>query len=526
MMLTSHVYRIPAAVHVHHIKDTLCDHLPMHLEPASALERTFLDTFDWRLYEAGMELEAFTVGSEVLLQLRSLDSGAALTSLRCRGLPQFIWDLPRAPLRARLEAVIEMRALLRQVSVASDVQTLKWLNKDGKTLLRLELEESQIQAQADRSAEHSLQSRLRVVPYKGYDKPLKQALQVVEQRLGLRLDEQTLMVEALRRLGREPADYSSKLTIRLDPAARADRATKDILLHLLHTMKRNEQGTLEDSDSEFLHDFRVAIRRTRSALTQIKGVLPSARVEHFKQGFAWLGQLTGPTRDMDVYLLVFDEYQGSLPAGFRNDLLPLRTFLQAHQKKEHGELVKHLCSTRYERLLTDWQGFLEEPVPQRSSLPNALRTVNDLSRERIWRVYRRVLREGQAIHEETPAEFLHELRKTCKKLRYLMEFFQSLYPPAEIKAAIKDLKVLQENLGDFQDLEVQGTSLREFSRQMVEEANVPVDTLLAMGMLVENLERRQQKARQEFSERFHHFSQAASQERFEALFSPKLEAVA
>ncbi|MFC1662475.1 CHAD domain-containing protein, partial [Gemmatimonadota bacterium] len=43
-------------------------------------------------------------------------------------------------------------------------------------------------------------------------------------------------------------------------------------------MRANEVGMLKNLDSEFLHDFRVAVRRTRSGLTQLKGVFPpSAR---------------------------------------------------------------------------------------------------------------------------------------------------------------------------------------------------------------------------------------------------------
>ena len=55
---------------------------------------------------------------------------------------------------------------------------------------------------------------------------------------------------------------------------RADIAAKYIFSHLLKTMKDNEPGTIADTDSEFLHDFRVAVRRTRAGLSQLKGVLP------------------------------------------------------------------------------------------------------------------------------------------------------------------------------------------------------------------------------------------------------------
>nr|MDJ0861140.1 CHAD domain-containing protein [Gammaproteobacteria bacterium] len=123
-------------------------------------------------------------------------------------------------------------------------------------------------------------------------------------------------------------------------------------------------------------------------------------------------------------------------------------------------------------------------------------------------------------------EDLHELRKTCKKLRYLMEFFQNLYPPKEIKALIKALKVLQDNLGDFQDLEVQALNLTHFSEQMVDEGTVPPQTLMAMGMLVDGLSRRQHQAREEFAARFGQFAAEDIRSQFQTLFAAPTRAAA
>ena len=240
-------------------------------------------------------------------------------------------------------------------------------------------------------------------------------LQVLTEDLGLAPVED-LMLAALTALGQQPGDYSSKMTLELDPEGRAVTATKNILRTLLSTMELNEAGTLADLDSEFLHDFRVAVRRTRSALSQIKGVIPAEPLAYFQQEFAWLGQLTGPTRDMDVYLLKFEDYRNSLPESIGNDLEPLHEFLYAQQKKEQQALAKALKSARYRKLIKAWRTFLEAPLPRAVALPpNASRPTKELANERIWKVYRRVLKEGRAIGPETPAEFLHDLRKNLQE---------------------------------------------------------------------------------------------------------------
>jgi len=145
--------------------------------------------------------------------------------------------------------------------------------------------------------------------------------------------------------------------------------------------------------------------------------------------------------------------------------------------------------------------------------------VSELASQRIWRVYKRILKEGNAIAPDTPAVALHELRKTAKKLRYLMEFFQSLFPSGRTRQLISVLKNLQDNLGEFQDFEVQVHTLMRFSQQMVDEDAVPAATLLAMGMLIEGLERRQRAAREEFASRFEKFSLPENQAHFRELFA-------
>jgi CHAD domain-containing protein len=285
-------------------------------------------------------------------------------------------------------------------------------------------------------------------------------------------------------------------------------------------MTRNEQGILDDIDTEFLHDFRVAVRRTRTALSQIKGVFPRRVLDRFGPQFAWLGRLTTPTRDLDVYLLQFDAYRRALADGVRDDLGPLRQFLERRRAAAQAELVAGLRSPRYRRLVEGWRGFLASPCPRHSSLPHASRPVREVADHRIWKMYKRVIREGEAISPASPDEELHELRKSGKKLRYLLEFFASLYPPEQIKRSIKALKILQDNLGEFQDLSVQMLTLRDFAEQMVAEGETPSETLIAMGMLVDQLAKRQHAAREAFAARFEQFASAGNRDHFRGLFKP------
>ena len=492
------------------------DRLGAQAERPILLNRTYLDTFDWRLHSRGEILEFDTEPGMPCLRWRALLPGCTSRTIRVRQVPRFSSDLPAGNLRDRLAPLLEMRALLPQASVRTRIQPWRLVNKTGKVVLRCTVEQTEVLAGKQYRA---IDNRLILHPLRGYDKPVNTVATLAEQIALAPANEDTLLV-VLRALQRRPGDYSAKLDLSLDPNSRADAATKTILLRLLDIMVANEAGVLNNLDSEFLHDFRVAVRRTRSALGQLKGVLPPTTRERFRREFAWLGTVTTPTRDLDVYLLKYPYYRASLPSQMRPHLDPLLAFLQAQQEREHKALVKSLRSARYRTLTKNWRTLLERPPPKRSTLPNAKRPVLELANERIWRAYRRVIRDGKAIGPDSPAEALHELRKTCKKLRYLLEFFQSLYPGFEIRNLIKALKQLQDNLGEFQDLHVQMTALHGFAQQLEGDR----ETGVAIGMLVERLGGYQGAARQEFSHRFAKFASPRVRKTLRTLCPPLTEA--
>jgi CHAD domain-containing protein len=137
---------------------------------------------------------------------------------------------------------------------------------------------------------------------------------------------------------------------------------------------------------------------------------------------------------------------------------------------------------------------------------------------RIWKVYRRIMKDGSAITPTTPATALHNLRLVCKNLRYLLEIFKSLYPADAMSLLISELKMLQDNLGDIQDLEVQRLALDGFAQEMLEEGPVASGTVMAMGRLAASLEERQHAAREEFADRFTRFARKKNRRTFRRVF--------
>lgn len=487
--------------------------LPAPLQPDAdgaewlPVERwTWLDSFDWRLYRKGLRLRAWPQGDGVR---RVLETANGQVLAEDESDARFAADIADAAMRKRLAAVLDMRALLPLVHIERHGQRHSVRDDNAKIIARVY--RFDITAHAG-EARGSLPPRIAVEPLKGYAVEAE-ALRKEAAADGLEAAGDSLFHAALAAVGRRPGDYTSKIDLRLRPRKPAAKAARAIHRNLLATLMANEAGTREQIDSEFLHDFRVAIRRTRSALGRIKGVFPAEATAHFRNEFAWLQQATSDPRDLDVYLLHIPDYEASLPPAARVDLAPLRPFLEERRDAAYRELIRVLDSARYRQLLANWQAFLDgDEVGPRGRKP--ARKVADRCIHKAWS---RLVTEGRVINDDSPAEALHDLRKSCKKLRYVMEFFRSLYPRERFANVIRELKNLQENLGDFHDFHVQADALGEFSREMSAAGKAPPETLLAMGRLVEGLEARTDVARAEFAARFARFDRRKNRRRFHAL---------
>jgi CHAD domain-containing protein len=244
--------------------------------------------------------------------------------------------------------------------------------------------------------------------------------------------------------------------------------------------------------------------------------LPAYVREVWEPRFKWLGDLTTPVRDLDVYQLDLPEMAGWLVAAAAADLKPFEAHLARRRAAERRALLRGLRSARLRRLLEDWTAELVELADSAHSADGDAWSAGALARADIARAHRRVVRGGSAISDASPPEDLHVLRKQCKELRYALEIFAPVLGDAQVRNAIKDLKSLQDVLGRFQDSEVQWTTLRGFAHEMVAD-RAPAAALLAMGELTGHLHAEQQRARAEFASVFASYGRPANRRRMARL---------
>jgi CHAD domain-containing protein len=298
----------------------------------------------------------------------------------------------------------------------------------------------------------------------------------------------------------------------LAPDDRADASLRKVLGALFNTLQSNVEGVVSDEDIEFLHDLRVANRRTRAALSQVKGVLPSEAVKRFSTEFKWIGTVSGPCRDLDVTLVEIDRYRQD-PSCAGERLADLTSFLEAQRKDEHGRVVAALESGRFRELVRGWDDLLQASPAGRADAPLASTRIIDVAGPRVLKAHKRLRKRGAGLSSDSPASLLHKLRIDGKKLRYLLEFFFDLYDPTVVSRFIKQLRRLQNILGDFNDTEVQLALIREFRESQPLDA-FDDDT----RRLTELIEERQRELRTDFAKRFAAFASEENRKLYKRTF--------
>lgn len=509
MIKTALMYTLPDACSIAQFIQRLHAIVDLQVGAVSEVSKSYYDSFDWRLYHAGMVLECSLSAGGRNLSLLNLDYPQALMSAEISQVPTFAADFESTDFRLQLTPILAMRALFDVGTVNFSVTPINVLNQDAKTIFRLRIEASNV-----------LATRIVIQIIKGYDKEVLAIINKLQAEFDLLPETQPLITQILALHAKCPGDYQPKLKLHFNPQIRVDVALIQIYKHLSDVLQRNHAGCIHNWDSEFVHDFRIAVRSTRVGLGRCKKVFPRALMAEFTQFFSWLGKITGPVRDLDVYLLQFESYQELLPFATREHLEPLRELLQHKQQQAYCELAQHLQSDYYIDSMQRWQDFLDTSPNEHPQELQAKWSVKQWADRKIWKTYKQVMNSAQVLSSYSPEEEWHDLRKSMKKLRYLIEYFQSVYPKSEMKQALKLLKLWLSSLGELQDLAVQIQTLRALGDEQAANGASGA-SLQAITLLINILVERQQAARVVLNDNIKSFSRAKNHRHFTRLFAPR-----
>ena len=289
---------------------------------------------------------------------------------------------------------------------------------------------------------------------------------------------------------------------RLKPFAIAAGMTVEAVLQAMGRdcigqILRNESAALA-GEAEAFHQMRVALRRLRSALSTVKSTLPA---EHYRQALdelKWLASSLEAARNWDAFIAgLLAPVQDALPEDA--DLKRLTDAAKRRRRAAYDIAKEAIGSRRYAASilqLARWfeaRGWREQKASEDSApLFHPIAEAAPRLIERRWRQVRKKSRRFAKL----PVAERHELRIALKKLRYVIEFLGPLFDAAEVRAVMRRVKPLQEELGHLNDVCTAQDLMKEIARPSGSDAaEVGRDAGLVLGWHLRGLADEETKLR-------------------------------
>jgi len=421
------------------------------------LRRSWLDTFDARLYRAGLLLEhEEPAGTLCLRPLHQERPRAAATGVALHGEAP---ALPEGALAEQVSAIAGIRRLLLIGSLELLVQEIQLLDEQHKIRVRCYLERAAAPVATGCCGHWQPPDRLRVSPLRGFAAEASQLAATLEAQ-GL-VPAPAEWLEALaRRLPGPGLEYRSRPAPALAAGDSAAEAVAKMLDAGFTVMQQNVPGIVADHDTEFLHDFRTAARRTRTVISDVSAVIEPQTRQHWRERFRELSRRSSELRDLDVLLLALPGMTGDLAPHLEAPLEAFEEALRLERGRAHAALREHLEGPGYADFQAAWPAFTRGILDSAAPGLEPERPAPQMAGEAIGRLYRRTLKRARRVDATASFERLHDLRKMGKRLRYMTEAFGGLCDEAAAALLLGRLKRLQDELGALCDLDVQ---LRTFA---------------------------------------------------------------
>jgi triphosphatase len=262
----------------------------------------------------------------------------------------------------------------------------------------------------------------------------------------------------------------------------------------LEVLRRNATAFAEHApqsrgggDAEHVHQTRVATRRLRAALRVFRDVLPP-EVGALKEDLSWIASLLGPVRDLDVQVRRLQSI--AIELGVSQALMPYGAWLEEQRQRTQVAFAQAFESERFMTLTEHLRQVDALTVDSPDDGP-----LKDQAPRRLRRPFRQLRKRADGLRPSSPLTDFHQARIRAKRLRYAVEFFETVYgKPA--RRLIKDATDLQDLLGEHQDGVVSTQRIHEAIQTIA--ATWPAETSLALGQVVQSEAQRGESLRRQF----------------------------
>ena len=209
------------------------------------------------------------------------------------------------------------------------------------------------------------------------------------------------------------------------------------------------EAVIAAEDIEAVHDMRVATRRMRSALRDLrKFIAKTDSLLKLSSNLKTLAGILGEARDLDVAIAALREFAEAAPdSTVRTGITAMIDERMLNRSAVQPRIVEAVSEVALVNLLASFNAvFLGPPHESRATFRAA-------GRRAIRRALDEFLDLSECLYDPSETVRLHELRIAAKRLRYAIEFFGQCWGK-RLRTAAKDVAAMQGFLGDLHDADV------------------------------------------------------------------------
>lgn len=223
-----------------------------------------------------------------------------------------------------------------------------------------------------------------------------------------------------------------------------DNVFQKIFQEKQHDSKKRLGDYLNEQGEKQIHDLRTSIRRLEATYLIFPNSFKRKKMDDFVSTYKSLFRKNSKLRDFDVII----------------------TKLLNNGLTEESDPIKHLIRQKEKRIketLKEAKNASKLKIPQIKNgnsekiIPKYERTISSLM-QKIQDYIPVVASDKSKIDE------LHFMRKTAKKLRYILE----IEPSDSYRHLINSMKLLQKILGNIHDCDMTINFLKKYSRKFPE----------------------------------------------------------
>ncbi len=277
-----------------------------------------------------------------------------------------------------------------------------------------------------------------------------------------------------------------------------EELTSKKIFNLLIDIEKNRNAYISEVyNQEYLHQIRVSIRKIRALCSLLKKYFKDNKAQDCKSSFSLIAKYTNEARDIDVYLIKLQEYKNILPKKRAKDIDVIIHYLKDQKDTEYNKLSTFFKSERYVYTILKYKSAFKSNSILRSAKTNAQET----AKENLIKIHNKIVTNGLKLDINSSNSEFHRLRIEFKKLRYLIELFESFYSQFQYQSIVDKLKKIQDILGSFNDYDIQKKKLKSF----IETLHLNKDQRDTLGLLIEHFEDEQEKLKRKFHKKFKNF---------------------